>query len=390
MLQGNAIDFFTSNMTTVFGKSFCVCNENCKSVIVLKSSIFETISRIQEQHTLLKRKYDHFVLNLTDSQKNVYMQVEHGDLSKGNIQKLDMDVFQNISTSSTVENESLVKYLKEGNYFRIGDYIHTIAPSYGQCAVSSESSKPRLAICTPVFKRFALLDIWLKYMTLYLIPNLEDKGYEITLVLSGGDEEFNVAKPYTVFGRLVYLHHKNVLGDKKNILLSFSKIADFDYLAFIDSDDFFSDQTLSMLIEKANQNAFWSSVQGCCFLDILTMRAGVFSGYGEKKELYGWGLGSGRVFTKKLIKSLEDNPFPPLNKSMDFYIRQYLATFNVPQESRLIPYVENEDTYLFIGVKTDENIWKYDEYSLTPIDLDSNRIAWLPKPIVEELDTLKS
>lgn len=391
MFQETAIDFFIQDLEVLFGKSFCLHNENLKSLILLKKSIFETISNIRDMHVSLKKRHKNFVLNLTDSspEKNIYMCITRGDVSHEDVHIDRAEIFQNISTSDTLENINKINVSKKGHYFQIGDCIHTVSPSYGQYKLKSKNAKPTIAICTPTFKRFALLDVWLKYMCLYLIPNLEEKGYNPTLVIVGDEEEFGTVKPYLIFGNIIFLQCENILGDKKNVLLNFSKQAEFDYLTYIDSDDFFSATTLDTLIKKADSNSFWSSVQSCCFLDINTMRAGIFTGYGEKKELHGWGLGSGRVFTKKLMLALESNPFPPLNKSMDFYIRQHLSVFNVPKEDRLIPYIENDDTDLFIGAKSDENIWGFDEYTLVPISIDCARLAWLPKPIAQELQHLK-
>lgn len=393
MSQETAIDFFIHDLDTLFGESFCLEEESLRSLILLKSSIFETITQIKEKHKDIKvKRHKNFVLNLIDSspEENIYISIKEGDTSRKDVFVCNIAVFQNISTSNSLDNEKMISSIKRGHFFQVGNCLHTVEPSYGQCTIKSKGSKATLAICTPVFKRFALLDVWLKYMSLYLIPNLEEKGYNTTLVIAGGEEEFDVVRPYMLFGNIVFLNHENILGDKKNILLDFSKEADFDYLTYIDSDDFFNATTLDMLIDKAKVNSFWSSVQGCCFLDINTMKAGVFTGYGEKKELHGWGLGSGRVFTKKIMLALDKSPFPPLNKSMDFYIRECLQTFNVPKESRLVPYIENEDSKLFIGVKSNENIWGFDQYSLAPISIDNSRVSWLPKPIIQELQTLKN
>ena len=56
----------------------------------------------------------------------------------------------------------------------------------------------------------------------------------------------------------------------------------------------------------------------------------------------------------------------------------------------LYSYIESEDSELFIGVKTNENIWGFDEYSLADISVDHVRVSWLPKPIIQELQHLKN
>lgn len=393
MIKENTIDIFIKELKYIFGDAFWVIDYNALSLIVLESSIFETITNIQELHRRLVQNRCPFVLKLTDTSpfKKAYLCIESGDVSSEKTKCEEMSVFQNVSIASTITEKSLSSHVQKekGHFFQVGEYIHTIDPSFGQCRVGPEASKMRLAICTPVFKRLGLLDMWLKYMTLYLIPELESKGYSVTLLIVGDAEEASTVETYALFGNIVFLQHENILGDKKNLLLNLAKSADFDYLAYIDSDDFFSSNTLESLVEKAKENSFWSSVQSCCFLDLKSNKLGVFTGYQKKKSLHGWGLGSGRVFTKKLIRALDEKPFPPLNKSMDYYIRERLVTFNVPVEKRLIPYTTDGSQELFIGVKSDENIWGFDEYSLKPIELNDPQVNWLPTSILQGLERLR-
>jgi len=361
--------------------------------LTLNTSMFEALQRIQEAFNQQIRTTRSANISLTSSDRSsVYVEITYTqtDATKACPSK-NLPLIVNLKEVSTQDNGKLM-FSKEdlnenGHFFTENNTLCTIPPSRGTFRATRE--RPSIAICTPVFKRFKVLELYIQYTVLYLLPQLIQKGYDPYLVIAGDEDEFKVLEPYMVFENVIFLQHFNNLGDKKNLLLKYASKGNFDYLCFIDSDDLFSINTLDSLIKTCDGNGFWSAIEGFCFLDVASMRVGVFEGYAKsKKSLYGWGMGSGRVFSKRLIAAMDENPFARKNKSMDYYIRQSLDIFAIPKGRRLLPYTPSATIDLPIGLKSDENIWGYDAYPLKEVALTHPQVNWLPQEIVSKIKHL--
>lgn len=264
--------------------------------------------------------------------------------------------------------------LSEKMYLAQRGKATALTPSFGGVCAKVNDVK-RVVICTPVFKRLALLDLYMDYMCNYYIPSLEWSGFEVIFALAGQEEESPVVRKYFRKG-LIYLQTENNLGRKKNLLLNLARDIQVDYLIYIDSDDFIHPDLTKKMVEVAETNGYWSAVEPFCFFDAKSKDYGLFEGYAKNKDLYGWGMGSGRVFTSKLLKSFGDNPFAHKNKSMDWYIREQLSEVDVPVDSRLVRL--SDLSYLPLGLKTEENIWAYDKYDIRVLDPQDSLVNWLP------------
>jgi hypothetical protein len=73
---------------------------------------------------------------------------------------------------------------------------------------------------------------------------------------------------------------------------------------------------------------------------------------------------------------------------MDYYIRGALAKFKVPTADRLLPYLPSCQIDLPIGIKSDTNIWGYDEYALTDVTSEHPQVSWLPPEFREWIKEL--
>ena len=274
---------------------------------------------------------------------------------------------------------------RRGGFLKLGGRTYVRPPSIGEVDILSGTEKS-IAICTPCYRRFDVLEIYLKYTLKYLMPQLVLSGYNPYLVISGGEEEREFVAPFCALGNVVFLQHPNNLGEKKNLLLDFARCVGFDYLTFIDSDDLIHPETMSALIETSDLNSYWSAIEAFCFLDVDSQRWGIFEGYAESHSLYGWGMGSGRVFTKKLLSEIANEPFVRANKGMDANIRTHLGSFDIPKEKRLV--LKETPIKLPIGLKCDENIWGYDRYKLSEVDSTHPQLCWLPFDILRLIKSM--
>jgi hypothetical protein len=322
---------------------------------------------------------DEIVLSLINDKANV--EQDESFIAFTNIDKF---MSSDIAKSGYVD-----LFTEDGNYFKSGNKLCTTSPSVGFYEIKENNVKKTITICTPCYQRFDVLDVYVKYMSNYFMPVLNFLGYESKLLLSGDSEEYDAVKKY-IDGNpdIIYLHHHNNLGEKKNLLLEFSKQADADFLCFIDSDDFISPMLTKQMIEVADKNEYWSAIEPFCFWDFETNNCGLFKGYEQNHSLFGWGMGSGRVFTKRLLNNFAKNPFARKNKSMDSYIREHLKATNLDVKERLVKF--SNDMHLPIGLKCNENIWSYDSYKMQDIDLNSQNLSWLPIDIMSCIKNLRN
>lgn len=329
---------------------------------------------VQESLPLIQEALDeHLAVKLTNERGDILALI--GSDTKSGCYDLPFFMSLNLTPEEDYVRSLYKDFgLSEKMYLAQRSKATALTPSFGEVCAKSEGVQ-RVVICTPVFKRLELLDLYMDYMCNYYVPSLEWSGFEVIFALAGQEEEAPVVRKYFRKG-LIYLQTENNLGRKKNLLLNLSRDIQVDYLIYIDSDDFIHPDLTKKMIEVADGNGYWSAVEPFCFFDAKSKDYGLFEGYTKNKDLYGWGMGSGRVFTSKLLKSFGDNPFAHKNKSMDWYIREQLSEVDVPVDNRLVRL--SDLSYLPLGLKTEENIWAYDKYKITVLDPQDSLVNWLP------------
>ena len=262
--------------------------------------------------------------------------------------------------------------------------IKLIEPHIGSLGHSSNTSS--LLIGVPVFKRLTLLNLFAEYMFKFLVPSLKWKGFNTTVVFCGEDAELNALHKFKHYPEFSFIHHSNNLGEKKNLILSLFTASEYDYLMWIDSDDFFHPDVCEALVKKASNNEYWASIEPFSFYNTINSEFLFFEGYGSNQSLHGWGMGSGRVFTKACVQRL-DIRFAKGNRSMDESVKDVLSTLSLPKGAHLLTSLDVD--YLPIGVKTKQNIWEFSKYSGTSLHPRDLFVAWLPYEIRNSLDTLE-
>lgn len=290
---------------------------------------------------------------------------------------------------STYATDLMESLSKGRSYLHLdGSYI-SLYPSKG--VYTAYPDRQSIAICTPCFKRLDLLNVYCQYMTTYFMPQMVWSGYDVCLILCGGDEEKDAVTPFLSRSNVLFFTHENNLGMKKNLMFNFAKDVGFDYVTTIDSDDFVHPETTVDLICLASQNGKWSAIESFYFRDIETGKSGLFEGYPHSHQLHKWGMGSARVFTRAALTSFGDSPFGSGNKSMDDAVKSQLAVFDLDWESRLISSEDcaSSGVKIPIGIKSSINIWGMKSYKTTALDPKAASVSWLPPEIQFRIDGLR-
>jgi glycosyltransferase involved in cell wall biosynthesis len=222
-------------------------------------------------------------------------------------------------------------------------------------------------------------------MNRFLIPQLAWGDYTATVVLCGDTEDFegirDVLDPRVNF----FVNKPNVLGDKKNTILNIARDLGSEYLAWIDSDDLFSPQTLLELVNKADENKHWSAIREFAFLESRSGDMVAYEGYPTNHQLRAYGMGSGRIFTRHALSLLPDSVFPSRNKSMDDGVRGVLDAIKIPEDLRMVGGLAQWP----LGVKSGTNLWDFNHYKGDSIGFSDTRVSWVPLEIRRLLSTLR-
>ncbi len=257
--------------------------------------------------------------------------------------------------------------------------------------------KTKILIGTPSFQRINLLKVFLEYMV-YLINKIEQKNNFVVefLVVGTSNMEIDVIKN---FNNIKYDMIENILSHKKNYIVDYAKKNDFDYLIWIDSDDFIPLDLLGQVLVKAKGNGYWASTKTMLMFDTMSKEIAWFRGYhiDQNRRLATQGLGTCRVFTKKFLELLSENPYG-LNKTqgMDALISPYLSNLNLDVDATIYESPLNET---LVAIKTNENIWGIDDYAnrsnkppyslvKTFLSLYDHDFDWMPKDTKDKLSRL--
>lgn len=256
--------------------------------------------------------------------------------------------------------------------------------------------KTKILIGTPAFQRINLLDIFLQYTSM-LQKKMKQSNFIVDFLVVGTSHiEIDVIKN---FPNINYHTLENVLSHKKNYIVDYAKKHDFDYLIWIDSDDFIPLDLLGQVLVKVKNNGYWASTKSMLMFDTSNQEMSWFRGYHieQNQRLASQGLGTCRIFSKKFLDLLPENPYG-LNKTqgMDASISHYLSNLNLGIDETLCNPPLSET---LIAIKTNENIWGIEDYAnrsnkppyslvktfLSLYDADFN---WLPKDIKDKLSLL--
>ena len=154
-------------------------------------------------------------------------------------------------------------------------------------------------------------------------------------------------------GYIIYEYKNEPLGEKKNAGIKEALKLDFDYLVEINSDDVVKDSLLYLYKKDMEKGLPFLGVINFAFLN---------SKNGECKHMNGRTLyGIGRAYRKDILFEMWPNE---LNRGMDNW-----SEFNLQQKG-ILPKTYRTESPLGIDIKSDNNIWKWDEVKGEEIDRD--------------------
>ena len=335
--------------------------ENLKQSLLLKDTSNNTLVEVQAN------------IDTFSQHEEIILFCPIADIEQGNLP--DKRYLQNL--------EKMKSYFATTELYSVEGSALFIDRHFGFVNSKSENVK-RVSILTPVYERLPVLQLFMDYTSNYLIPYLEFNNYDCVFVLLGSDKEEEVVENFKN-DNLVFLNIENNLGIKKNKALDIAKKLQSDYALFLDSDDLLPPNTAIKLIEKAESNGYWSSLEEFCFYSSRLKHYSLFEGYKRGHNLYKQGMGSGRVFTKQLLEDLGSSLFAEKNNRMDESVKAKLREIGLKHEEFLI---ENADQ-IPIGVKTKTNIWSEDNYPTREISEDDHAISWVPFKIREKLKAIQ-
>jgi len=241
-----------------------------------------------------------------------------------------------------------------------------------------ERKKSKFLIGIPIYKRPHIVEIQLDYTLNTLIPHIKTKGLDVELLVVGSDEiDTNLVSN---FKTIKYFCIPNILSDKFNFLMNYAKDHSFDYLMALGSDDLMPIALFDSVFELVEENGYIASPCQMWMCDTNTSYIYKWMGYTNAQDiLKKYGLGAGRIYSKKTIDCLSRQPFGK-NKmnSMESNISQELDAF-VSSDLELTSFVDAND-FLFC-LKSDENIWKifdYSNLSSNIFTLSKKYFDWIP------------
>ena len=248
----------------------------------------------------------------------------------------------------------------------------------------------KIMIGLPAWKRPNVLRVHTYYMTKYIVPELNRKGFEVDyLVVGSSKTEKDVVEK---FDNVEFYEMPNILSNKNNHIYNQAKARNVDFLLWLGSDDFVALDLLMFLIKVAIKNEYWSSLKNMYMYDSSLKVMKHFIGYLPGNGLVEHGLGAGRIYTKKALQSLPEDVFGYNKMSgMDGCLKQALDQLNVPANQRLITSSPNKTMFSF---KTEQNIWSVNDFPpqiLHTMDFDFNsaNFHWLDDSVKVMLDMIE-
>lgn len=247
----------------------------------------------------------------------------------------------------------------------------------------------KIMIGLPAWKRPNVLRVHTYYMTKYIVPELNKRGFEVDyLVVGSSKTEKEVIEK---FNGVEFYEMPNLLSNKNNHIYNQAKIRNVDFLLWLGSDDFMPLDLILTSIKVAHENGFWSSIKNMYMYDSFTKAMKHFVGYLPQQRLVTHGLGAGRIYTKRALQALPKDVFGYNKMSgMDGCLKEVLDKFEVPPQNRLIESALNSTMFSF---KTEQNIWSVNDFPpqilhKMDFDLNSSNFKWLDDSVKVMFDMI--
>lgn len=212
-----------------------------------------------------------------------------------------------------------------------------------------------IGIATAVWKRKEVFHIWAKNVK-HCFPG------SIVSVAYSEDDYKSIIESY---GFIAVRKDNKPIGWKFNAAIYALK-GKCDNIIVTGSDDITSNPLAQFYRE--NVGIDYVAFLDCFFYDIKTKKTKLWSGYTSPRRM-GEPIGAGKMLSAKLMDALHWQPFPAINKSLDWHFNQ--ACLNVENVSIRFSYLaELKDCYI-VDIKNEISMNKFDNL---PAKVISN--AW--------------
>lgn len=219
----------------------------------------------------------------------------------------------------------------------------------------------RIGVLVTLWKRHALADLVLSRCNSIreqLAPLVE---LELTAVGSEGETSRRLAEQ----NGFRYIEQPNdPLGAKRNAGLRTLADRDLDAVAFIDSDDFVSERLFTTYAVALRAGYAVLGLLDMHILDLESLRACYWPGYGPKGGRKGETLGMARCVNRDLLDRLDWNLWEnSLNRRLDGSMVEHLAAhlLDDPDQFPIGTISTLEHGITAIDVKTHTNLWSFDQ-----------------------------
>lgn len=153
-------------------------------------------------------------------------------------------------------------------------------------------------------KFLVLVPVYGRYDVLRLFGNgidvLKHKGYDINVLAVGSSEKDKSVCDELSFE---YVHHRNILGEKLNHALEYSRKFTFDAMLMLGSDDLINYSAIDFFIDKLQSGDKFIGFLDCYFYDLLGGNLLKWNGYTEASRK-GEPIGAWRCFSRKMLEEL--------------------------------------------------------------------------------------
>lgn len=159
----------------------------------------------------------------------------------------------------------------------------------------------RISINTLIWKRHPIFELWAKSMQSIItaFPNIE-------IVVNVAGSEGNLSKNLVEKYNFNYVECENILGKKFNAVFQLSQLSNPNYVLLLGSDSIINKSLFQTYLSESNGKDYLGVVD-LYYYDVCHKKAKYWPGYKGLRE--GEPIGAGRLFSKKLLDTLNWTPY---------------------------------------------------------------------------------
>lgn len=228
----------------------------------------------------------------------------------------------------------------------------------------------KFMVLVPVHERFQVLKLFALG-----IEALRKQGYNID-VLAVGSSNQDMENCETL--NFKYINHRNILGEKLNVALKYSKQFDFDGMLMLGSDDVLNSDVLDFYVSEFNKGSRFVGFIDCYFYSLETSELLKWNGY-NTPDRAGEPIGAWRCFKRDLIEDLGWTLWGNQRKSIDASMWAKIKNMKDITTAKL------SNSMFICDLKTSENVTKFTKFKNSVVS-NTDKIKLLKdRDIIEKI-----